>query len=124
MVRSGDEVREHRDEGNECEQVQTGGRRAGETDLRICANQPSAGRRRYLSSSKSICVTEACPDSLVSYTFLGEEAGTEAVGVEGQVKIIGFTAKLIVVQLIKCTRLNKCLKCKFYNCEVHSISVF
>lgn len=45
-----------------------------ETHFRICANQLSAGLRLYLSSSKSIWATEVCPDSRVSYTFLGEEA--------------------------------------------------
>lgn len=42
--------------------------------LRTCANQLRAGRLRYLSSSKSICITEAWPESRVSYTLLGEVA--------------------------------------------------
>lgn len=45
------------------------------TNLSIWANQLNAGRRRYLSSSKSICVTELWPPSRVSYTFLGDDAG-------------------------------------------------
>lgn len=51
-----------------------------QTHFRICANQLSAGLRRYLSSSKSIWVTEVWPDSRVSYTFLGEEAKREGGG--------------------------------------------